>query len=285
MVSLPALPSSFRDYYPSRWENVPSRFAAWLDKEGYSAVTISQYERVIAAAERWMGASARPPLRQCQWPDLKAYFDSRPNTHSSRSLTRNALVAYWRFLGRKQLPGKLRVPTRPDMVCKALEPDELDKVLLAAEQMGPDVYVAACLGYYAGFRRAEICRAKWEDFSSEWLRVLGKGNKEARLPVHPKLADALARVPRRSRYVLPSPRDPAVPIADGTLNLWFSAIRLATGIRVTPHVLRHTAITEVNDRTQNLRSAQGFARHSDPRVTSGYSRLKTKKLREAVFVL
>lgn len=265
------------------WENV-SRFAAWLDREGYSRVTVSQYSRAVSHAEAWLGSCGRPPLRQCTWPDLQAYFNSRPNTHASKALARNSLGAYWRFLGR-EFPGKFRVPKRPDMISKALELDELEKVFAAAEQMGPDVFLACSLAYYAAFRRAEVCRAKWEDFGDGWLRVIGKGNKEGRLPIHPKLEAALGGVPRVSRYVLPSPRDPAVPIADGTLNMWFQALRLATGVAVSPHVLRHTAITEVNDRTGNLRSAQGFARHSDPRVTAGYSRLKTKKLIDAVAAL
>lgn len=273
---------SIQAYSPT-WENV-SRFAAWLDREGYSRVTISQYLRAVRHAESWLGVSGKPPLRQCTWPDLQAYFDSRPNTHASRALTRNSLGAYFRFLGRK-LPGKFRVPTRPEMISKALEVSALELVFEAAERMGPDVVLACCLAYYAAFRRAEICRAKWEDFGDGWLRVVGKGNKEARLPIHPKLQAALGGVPRVSRYVLPSPRDPALHIADGTLNMWFQALRLATGVAVSPHVLRHTAITEVNDRTGNLRSAQGFARHSDPRVTAGYSRLKTRRLVEAVAVL
>jgi integrase len=244
-------------------------------------VTISQYARAIEHAESWLRSNQRPPLRLCQWPDIKAYFESRPETHASRALTRSSLQAYWHYLGRK-FPGKLRVPSRPEMKSKALEPEDLEKVLIQARNMGVDVEVACSLAYYAGFRRAEIRKAKWEDFGEGWLRVVGKGYREARLPIHPKLAEVLERVPRRSRYVLPSPRDPSVPIADGTLNLWLSAIRLATGINVSPHVLRHTAITEVNDRTGRLRDAQGFARHLDPRVTSGYTRLKARRLRAAV---
>lgn len=273
---------SLRAYPPIR-ENV-TRFAAWLDREGYSRVTISQYERAVRHAESWLGFAGKPPLRQCSWPDLQAYFGSRPNTHASRALTRNSLTAYFRYLGR-ELPGKLRVPRRPEMISKALEQDALQRVFDAARRMGADVFAACSLGYYAAFRRAEICRAKWEDFGEEWLRVVGKGNKEARLPIHPKLAAALGGVPRVSRYVLPSPRDPALHIADGTLNMWFQALRLATGVAVSPHVLRHTAITEVNDRTGRLHAAQHFARHSDPRVTAGYTKLKTKRLVEAVAVL
>lgn len=43
------------------------------------------------------------------------------------------------------------------------------------------------------------------------------------------------------------------------------------GIRTRPHGLRHTAITSALDATNgNLRAAQSFARHRDPRVTMRY---------------
>lgn len=258
-----------------------SRFGIWLEREGYAPRTIKQYDGCIRRAERWLEAKGYPPLRQCGWDGVKAWFDSLKENHSSRRGAHNALSAYWRYLGRKW-PGKLRVPKRPQMESRAIEPEELEKVLSAAKEMGPMPYAAACLGYYAGLRRSEICGLRWEDVGAEWLRVLGKGYREDRLPVHPKLREVLDALPVGGPYVLSSGRDPRRRIADGTLNLWFSAIRLATGVPITPHVLRHTGITEVNDRTQNLRSAQAFARHSDPRVTAGYTRLKAKRLQEAV---
>lgn len=43
------------------------------------------------------------------------------------------------------------------------------------------------------------------------------------------------------------------------------------GMRVTPHQLRHTALTTLAQRTNgNVVSVQGFARHSDPRTTMFY---------------
>lgn len=45
------------------------------------------------------------------------------------------------------------------------------------------------------------------------------------------------------------------------------------------HVLRHTALTTALDATENLRAVQAFARHSDPQVTSGYTRATQQQLR------
>lgn len=45
--------------------------------------------------------------------------------------------------------------------------------------------------------------------------------------------------------------------------------RLPDGRRITPHALRHTAITKVA-REQGLLAAQAFARHQDPKTTNTY---------------
>lgn len=44
---------------------------------------------------------------------------------------------------------------------------------------------------------------------------------------------------------------------------------------VTPHLLRHSAITNALDAGAPLRKVQDLARHSDPRVTMLYDRQRT----------
>ena len=58
---------------------------------------------------------------------------------------------------------------------------------------------------YAGLRRAEACELRWEDvdFENRHILVRGKGNKLRRVPMHPKLAEALASH-RGEEWVLPT---------------------------------------------------------------------------------
>lgn len=251
------------------------KFADWLRREGYADRTVTQYVRTLVQIER----ATRSPIAQLGWEQLRAWSDTTPLNHSARARLRNAVSAYWRSLGRKLPRGAIRVPRRPEMPCRALELDQVETVLAAARLMPARVYAAVCLTYYAALRRFEVCELEWDRIGDEWLWLVGKGDKEARLPVHPLLREALAVLPRRGRFVFASRGS---HIADGTLNLWFAAIRLATGVPVSAHVMRHTALTEANDRSQDLRAVQTFARHSDPRTTAGYTRTKAAALRAVV---
>ena len=57
------------------------------------------------------------------------------------------------------------------------------------------------------------------------------------------------------------------------------------GLRVTPHRLRHTALTTANDVTGDLRAVQDFAGHTDPAVTARYTRTSRDALSRAVMAL
>jgi site-specific recombinase XerD len=47
-------------------------------------------------------------------------------------------------------------------------------------------------------------------------------------------------------------------------------------------LLRHTMLTEANDRSGDLRTVQEIARHMRPETTAGYTRASDRRLRNAV---
>ena len=55
--------------------------------------------------------------------------------------------------------------------------------------------------------------------------------------------------------------------------------------RLSPHSLRHTAITEFLDAGGTLRDAQDFAGHADPRITRRYDRGRNSLDRHGSYVL
>jgi integrase/recombinase XerD len=61
----------------------------------------------------------------------------------------------------------------------------------------------------------------------------------------------------------------------------------AAGIRrrISPHSLRHTAITLALDAGVPLRDAQDFARYADPRTTRRYDRGRRSLDRDATYAL
>ncbi len=112
--------------------------------------------------------------------------------------------------------------------------------------------------------------------------MLGKGNLPASLPVHPAVNRALEDLPRINEWVFPG-RKRGGPIRAATAWDWVRQVAEQAGVaNVTPHRLRHTALSVANDRTGDLRAVMEFARHVRPETTAGYTRTTARRMLNVV---
>lgn len=256
---------------------------------GLSPRSAYLYARMIDRAVPLLDSRAAS-LRTCTASDVVFVADHFPLTHSQRQMLRSALLAAWDFLERTDPPTRaLRVPPRPKARCKALSENGAQRLEQAAwELQDEDCGLAVLIGLYSGLRRAEIARLRWEDVidgdtgQPEWLRVRGKGDLEADVPIHPVLAQVLERNRRPAGWLFKG-RRPCQPVSPATIWEWVRRVSDLAGLPpVRTHVLRHTALAEANDRSGDLRAVQEIARHARPETTAGYTRVTARRLTEVV---
>ncbi len=259
-------------------------FEEYLYGVGLAERTITEYVYEVARARSWLEERGHT-LDEAPARVIAAYVESRPASWSTRKMVRATLQHYWTMTGREQPPVKaLRVPPKPRGHCRALEDDVSALLAEAARNRGDDPGLAVCLMLYAGLRRTEVARLRWENFdrSVEWLTVVGKFGIQATIPVHPRLRQLLLAKERGEDYIFPG-RFSGQPSASHRIYHWVQLVAREAGVPdVTPHRLRHVAVATVNDNTGDLRAAQDFARHADPRTTAIYTRTTERRLRSAV---
>jgi integrase/recombinase XerD len=145
-----------------------------------------------------------------------------------------------------------------------------------------------------GLRRIELCGVTVADLGEErghrTVRIAGKGGKDRLLPIKPSLWQATLAYLKASGRVLDSEPAtaplftstrrrvgrPVAPLTDRTVwNVVAHYVR-AAGIkkRISPHSLRHTAITLALDAGATIRQAQTYAGHADPKTTVRYDRTR-----------
>lgn len=256
-------------------------FREYLTGMGLGERSIAYYMRHARLADRWLTEHGSD-LTTCTAVQLAEWSRTLPNSHSTRGQVAASLGHYWDWTERVNPPIKaIRIPPRPEMVCRTVEDDEARALVKMSIGWHPQG-TAVLLGLYLALRRFEIAKAEWSRFDREllWYRVTGKRDKTATLPVHPILRAELE--PRRSDgFVFPGRFGTSVNPA--TIWKWILTVAQEADIRdLTPHRLRHTALTWAVDAGKPLRDVQTFARHSDPGMTAKYTRTTNNRLQEVV---
>ena len=167
----------------------------------------------------------------------------------------------------------VRRPTVHPSERRGLDRGELGRFLFAAERFDHAHAALAVLLGLNGLRVSEACDTNIEDMALERghrvLRIVGKGNKAALIPLVPRTARTidLAVGERRDGPILL--RHDGQRLDRRTAHRWVRSIGKRTGLGlVHPHMLRAAFIMAALDAGVPLREVQIAARHADPRTTT-----------------
>lgn len=154
--------------------------------------------------------------------------------------------------------------------------DQLAAIIAACNRRRTRAYVL--LAAYQGLRVHEVAKLRGEDIdlSAGTLRVIGKGSREAVLPLHPVIAREALHWPRRG-YWFPS-RSAAHVSGQGVGQAIQGAMTRA-GVPGTPHSLRHWFGTRLVAEGVHLRVVQELMRHASPTTTAGYTLVRPDQMR------
>lgn len=257
---------------------------------GRSPQTIRNYRDAVRRLDRWAQSRKLGPVLELDPLAIAAYVDELPG-RAAKALLRSSLRALFAAHGLPDdVAGAIRVPRRRQMRSKALSEFEAVKLANHVEARGDLLGLACLFGLYGAFRRSEIARVRWDeilDGEVTWIRLVGKGNISAELPVHPVLALALvsARARGSGEFVFPGAGG-AGHACPATIWKWVKQVGQESGIPdLTPHRLRHTALATSLDTTGDLRAVMEFARHARPETTAGYTRTVERRLIGAVVAI
>ena len=227
----------------------------------------------------------------------------------------SALSSFYRYCAAHDLMD--RIPTA-GVARPVVDPDYTATIGLTREQAralvgaadhdrGPQALRTAALIrllLHNALRVDEACAADVANLGADAghrvLRVMRKGGRRARVPLTPASAAALDAylTDRARRAGLAGPRDldgPLLATATGGRlrqgHLWELVRRLAreagveTWEQLSPHSLRHSAITLALDAGASLRDVQDYAGHKDPRTTRRYDHARDSLDRNAAYAV
>jgi integrase/recombinase XerC len=201
----------------------------------------------------------------------------------------------------------IKAPRRPQRLPKALAPDQA--VAFASQAAGDGVlalrdHAIVELLYSSGLRLSELVALDqqpypngpsrpaslgWIDLAEHELTVTGKGLKRRSVPIGQSAVDALrawlaarpALAHGAERALFVSTRGTRLTPRSVQVRLQQLATRLALGVHVHPHVLRHSMASHLLQSSGDLRAVQEMLGHANISTTQIYTRLDWQHLAKA----
>jgi integrase/recombinase XerD len=267
-------------------------------ERGLSPLTIAAYRRDLAQFGLHAGRT---------WPDdpqplLDFVADlQRQGARGSTQARKSAAVrSFYAFalregLARRDVPALVDAPRPGSYLPDVLAPEEVDRILDAPPAEDPigirDRAILELL-YACGLRVSELVGLDTDrvDLRNAQVRVIGKGNKERRVPMGEEARGRLHRYrvgpwaqwtagkPTQAVFVGRRGRRMSREAVWSLVKRWTEAAGVSE--RVTPHTFRHSFATHLLEGGADLRVVQALLGHASISTTQLYTHLTGERVRE-----
>ncbi len=267
-------------------------------ERGLSPLTIKAYRHDLAqfagvAGTRWRD-DPQPLI------DFVTGLQRTGATGSTQARKSAAVRSFYGFalregLATRDVPSLVDAPRPGSYLPDVLAPEDVERILEAPPDDAPvgvrDRAILELL-YACGLRVSELVGLDTDrvDLQGQQVRVIGKGNKERRVPMGDEARERLHRyrIGPRELWTAGKP-SPAVFVGKrgkrmSRESVWH-LIRRWTEVagvseRVTPHTFRHSFATHLLEGGADLRVVQALLGHASISTTQLYTHLTGERVRE-----
>ena len=248
----------------------------------------------------WCRQHRLDPLTEVRRPHVELFardLEARGLAPATVALKLVVLTGFYRYCVEEQLlDHSPAVHVRRPKVSQestrlGLDRSELGAFLVQAGLSGGNDHALACLLALNALRASEACGADLSDLAlangHRVVRIVGKRNRPALIPLAPRTSRAIdIAVGERTD-------GPLLARTDGSRLDRHAAGRIVRRLArragidkpISPHSLRHAAITAALDAGCSPRDVQDFARHADPRQTRRYDRARGALDRNPTYIV
>ena len=281
----------------------PAQLAAVSYLARYSGHTHTLYASQLRRWFAWCETNALDPLVGIQRAHIELYIRHLGQAGlmaSSVVTSMHALRGYFRYahidgliVSDPAVYARLPKVHRDESRTQGLDRLELIRFLQVAQTITVHHGALAFLLGINALRASEAAAVRIEDYAETLrghrvLHLVGKGDKSATMPITVPVLHVLeaCRGSRTEGRLILRPVS-GKPIDRRDAYRMVARIAKAAAIprHISPHSLRHAAITNALDAGVPLRDAQILARHSDPRTTEHYDRARGNLDRHGVHFL
>lgn len=189
----------------------------------------------------------------------------------------------------------IRTPERWQRLPRATSLSEIKELLQIDFKSGTFLRDTAMLElmYSSGLRVSELISLKINDVNYEagFLKVMGKGSKERVVPMNERAkAKMLGYMLELRHKMLRKKQSPYLFLTNRGAPMtrqrfWQALKKLAeqAGIKISPHIIRHSFATHLLEGGADLRSVQKMLGHSDISTTQIYTKVSGERIKKVYY--
>ncbi len=267
----------------------------WLSS-GASQNTLSAYRSDLMLYAKWLD---KTPLDSANDIHILEYFKSRQISASTQARILTCFRIFYQYLSSQALikinpTDKLHHPKQVQKLPVFLSINEVEKLLDMPNQktiFGMRDRAMLELLYSCGLRVSELINLEYQqiNINDEYIRILGKGNKERLLPMGELAMEYLSQYEKDARpFLTKKGQTNGYFLSNRGSNMsrqnFFYIIKSyaqKAGINkpLSPHSLRHAFATHLVQQGADLRSVQLMLGHSDIATTQIYTHIQNVQLK------
>ncbi len=241
------------------------------EQKGYSDLTIMSYAKSIEEALRFITPYEEEGVLVFDLMPYRLHIADLNNKTISKKLS--ALRSFVLYLNDHKIKTVLK-SDESVKVAKTLPKPVLHKYIVAAlEQSDLQEQLLVVLLYTLGLRVSELANMELQDISDEWVRIVGKGNKQRDVPL---LASTKALLEdyldtfsiKKFLFEKNGER-----LSENSLRYMITKVFKRVGMKVTPHQLRHSYATSLLNAGAPIADVSELLGHASMATTQIYTKL------------
>ena len=247
-------------------------FLISLEKaRGYSDLTLKTYDEVLKEALLYIEIQIKPSTVLFNLMPYRIAIASLKQKTIAKKLS--AIRSFTEFLITQGESVILKADDSIKVPKTLPKPILHEHIMEALSHADKEESLVVLMLYTLGLRISELTGLRVDDISSEWIRVLGKGNKQRDIPLLSSTAKLLeAYIDEHSPKTYLFEKN-SQKLSENSLRYTVTKVFERVSLKVTPHQLRHSYATALLNNNARIVDVSELLGHSSMATTQIYTKL------------
>lgn len=247
-------------------------FLIYLEKvRGYSDLTLKTYDEAITEALDSIEIEKKPTTTLFNLMPYRIKIASLKQKTIAKKLS--AIRSFTEYLNTQGEHITLKADESIKVAKTLPKPIPHEHIMEALEKADKEERLVVTMLYTLGLRISELAGLKLEDIDTEWIRVVGKGNKQRDIPLlgtTGKLLREYLDEMRPKKYLF---EKNSRKLSENSLRYIITKVFKRVALKVTPHQLRHSYATVLLNNNARIADVSELLGHSSMATTQIYTKL------------